>query len=169
MPVSVWESIASTPWWVYAFYGVILYFCLKARHPSRVNLKQLLVLPLYLLTLTAICAAFSMHPTLMQISAGAAASTVGAALGWVQFARTAPGVDPINRTLTVPGSNIPLLGLFAFTLAKFSFHLSFNLDLATLNTGIYNMPLFALYGFITGLNIGRYAFAHQTMKRAAAL
>lgn len=168
MPVSVWESIASTPWWVYALYGVIIYFCLKARHPSRVNLKQLLILPLYLLTLTAFCAAVSMHPTLKQISAGALASTIGAAFGWMQFARTAPGVDPINRRLTVPGSNIPLLLLIAATIAKFAFHVSFNLNLELLNTGIYNTPLFALYGFITGLNIGRYAFAHQAIKRAAA-
>lgn len=168
MPVSIWESIASTPWWAYALYGVIVYFCLKARHPSRVSLNQLLILPLYLLTLTAICAAFSMHPNVWQISAGAAASAMGAALGFAQFARSAPAADPLTRTLTVPGSNTALLILIIATLAKFAFHFSFSLDLQRLNSGFYNTPLFTLYGFVTGLNIGRYLFARQAIKHATA-
>lgn len=168
MPVSIWESIANTPWWVYVLYALVFFLCLKARHPTHTSLKQLIFFPLYFLSLAVLCAAYSMHPTLTQVGAGALACSLSAILGWIQFARLPLIFNAKQGTITLPGSRAPLLFLMAATLAKFGLGLSLPSNYQLLNSGAYNTPLFTLYGTVLGLSLGRFAYARQAFKHANA-
>lgn len=168
MPVSIWESIASTAWWAFMLYLAVVAACWQARKPSTLSLNKLIFFPLYSFTLAAICAAISMHPTPWQITATSAALFLGTAAGWAQSHWLGTTIHPETRSIAVKGSYLPMLFLIAATLAKFHFGFSLQLDPKFLASGIYNLPLFTLFGFFTGLSIGRYCFARQALKRANA-
>lgn len=168
MPVSIWESIASTSWWAFVLYLVVVAACWQARKPSKISLNKLIFLPLYSFTLAAICAAISMHPTPWQITATGAALFLGASAGWAQSHWLGTTIDLATRSVAVKGSYLPILCLIAATLAKLAFGFSLQFDPKFIASGVYNLPLFTLFGFFTGLSIGRYGFARQALKRASA-
>ncbi|HEU5281322.1 MAG TPA: hypothetical protein VFU82_05040 [Gammaproteobacteria bacterium] len=168
MPVSIWESVASTSWWVFVLYTMVIAACWQARYPSKISLNMLIFLPLYSFTLAAICAAISMNPTPWQVAATSAALGLGTALGWAQSRWLGTAIDLETRSIALKGSNLPILCLAAATLAKLTFGFSLQLDPKLLASGIYNLPLFTLFGFFTGLSIGRYCFARQALKHANA-
>lgn len=168
MPTSIWESIASTSWWAFVLYIAVVAACWQARHPSNISLTKLIFLPIYTFTLAAICAAISMHPTPLQVSAASAALFLGSAAGWAQSYWLGCQVDITTKTIALKGSYAPFLILILATLAKLTFGFSLALNPEFMMTGVYNMPLFTIFGFFTGLSIGRYCFARQAIKRASA-
>lgn len=168
MPVSIWESIASTSWWAFVLYLAVVAACWQARKPSNISLNKLIFFPLYSFTLAAICAAISMHPTPWQITATSAALFLGTATGWVQSLWLGSTIDVATKSVAIKGSYLPILFLIAATFAKLAFGFSLQLDPKLLASGNYNLPLFTLFGFFTGLSIGRYYFARQALKRASA-
>lgn len=168
MPTSIWESIAGTSWWAFVLYVAVVAACWQARHPSNISLTKLIFLPIYSFTLAAICAVISMHPTPLQVSATSAALFLGSAAGWAQSYWLGCQVDPSTKTIALKGSYAPILLLIAATLAKLGFGFSLSLNPQIIASGIYNLPLFSLFGFFTGLSIGRYCFARQALHRANA-
>lgn len=168
MPVSIWESVASTSWWAFVLYIAVVAACWQARKPSKISLNKLIFLPLYTFTLAAICAAISMHPTPWQITATSAALCLGTSVGFAQSRWLGTTIDLETRSVAVKGSYLPILCLIAATLAKLGFGFSLPLDPQFLASGLYNLPLFTLFGFFTGLSIGRYCFARLALKRANA-
>lgn len=170
MPTNPWETIASTPWWVFLVIGLIFRVSFQARHPRTVPIYQLLMIPLYLVFLATLLAIFTMHPHADQYFVGLGGLSLGIALGWLQFARLSPSIDLATRQIRLPGSNWPLVLVVTFFAAKliigFPLFPSLGTDSTLITRGQLNNPILALYGMMAGLALGRYFFAKYALNRA---
>ena len=103
--------------------------------------------------------------TLFNISGCIAAIILGSILGWLHFSVIKIKVVRYHRQIRLPGS----WGLLIIIVALFFSMIYFNIDIISFSQQIttprFAFPLLLLYGFLTGLFIGRFCYARRSLKR----
>jgi hypothetical protein len=154
--MSLAAIIQGTPIWVWVLLVVLLSRGLKALHSGTAPLSRLAIVPI-------VFAAWGIAHLVSEPLAGwfaaiawVAGSLVGIAGGVFIASRTRFIVDPIGRTVMLPGSMLPLLLIIAIFATKFwlGFETSTATDAASL--GIYVLIGAAVSGVVAGVFGGRF-------------
>ncbi len=104
MTTSIWDIIAGTPWWVFALLAYLVRIGYEASKPSFVDFKKLLLLPAFLITLSAAGIYTIARGAPIDLLATLAAMMVGAPLGWLHYKILKIKAVPNKKQLYMPGT-----------------------------------------------------------------
>lgn len=110
--------ISQIPTWVFAVFGVLLYFGIRQSRPRLVapNTATLVALAMFGLSLYGVVAAFGAH--LAPLLAWALGISLSASLG--RRVVGPHGLERVSTSIQVPGSWVPLGLMLAIFAAKFT-------------------------------------------------
>jgi hypothetical protein len=124
MEITFWEQIASIPWWIYAFFTLVIYLQCQSLKMRTFSLKSVAISSIGLVCLGVFL--FSLHTMLKPFIASkesyfyfSLATIVGILVGTLQFFAMRPKFLPETNQIQIPPSwlnFIASLGLFAGTI-----------------------------------------------------
>lgn len=163
---SIWEVIAETPWW---FYLLFIYLLNIARLLSRTRImpiKNLIIFPAIFFALSLIGIFFMIKLNVQNILIYFEMLLLGSFLGWLHFRLQKIKALKNEAKLVIPGS----WTLAVIVIILFATRFYFRYELLQINPDILRQPEYAsyfmlFYGLITGLFLGRLAFAIHCYKR----
>ncbi len=169
IPHSVWEGIASTSFWFYYFFLVLVYFGVQTRRPRVQRVINPVILPVVFFFLSGVC--FFLLPTINPYLAlgWLGLLSFGIALGWLQAALFRVKPLPDHRHVYVAGSNRFLIFLAFFAIGWLIYlgmgaRLRPLLDPQLILSESYLSYIVLAYGLATGLVIGRSLRLIYTLK-----
>jgi hypothetical protein len=156
MSHAFWQSVAQIPWWIYAFFVIIIRMGFYAKR----NTLNLAINKLIAITLLFFISSFillylgNISFTLVHMALWGAATVAGCLLGWLQYQFLLKvKADKKNNTLQVKGSwSILIVGLAIFAVKWFD---QFNLNPTS---------LLLIFGLLGGLLIGRLGYGFYCLK-----
>lgn len=164
---SIWQAIASTPWWVAILFIYAACIGYRATKPYEIPLRNLMLSACLLSGLTAIALSTHIPPTPANLGVWANMMLFGAGISWLHLRIKQVKISPDGKRLEMPGSwNIFLIMIVILVIKYymgFQFSLSFNPDL--LKSPKIAFTLMALYGLFTGSFLGRIAYARHAAKQ----
>jgi hypothetical protein len=160
--------IHGTPTWVWVLLVVLVSRGIKAMKGGTAPLSKLAIVPL-------IFAGWGIAHLATQTLAGwhaafvwLIAAAVGTGIGMLIASRTRFTVDPIEKSVTLPGSIVPLVLILATFAAKFWI----GFEMATLahpaSLALYVLIDASVSGMVAGIFGGRFLTYLRTMKNASA-
>ncbi|KXV15407.1 hypothetical protein CR51_03510 [Caballeronia megalochromosomata] len=155
--------IQGTPTWVWVLLAFLLYRGIKATQASTTPLSKLAIIPLVFAGMGISHLISSPLAGWAAVAAWILALGVGFMGGVFNASRNRFIVDPIARTVMLPGSMLPLLLIAATFIAKFwlGFELATVTDLSSLAT--YVVIDAAVSGVVAGMFAGRFFTYWKTM------
>ena len=159
---NIWQMLSNTPWWVYVVFIVLLQIGFAARKPRIVPFKRLIILPLIFLILSLVGLWEHEQFTLHNVFLWLIAMLPGIFLGWMQF--HALRIKAIKNTheLYIPGSWL-ILGIVLLVFA-IKYYIGYHEDIDARFIEHAARWMLLLYGFFTGLFIGRLSYALRCIK-----
>jgi hypothetical protein len=168
MSPTIWNTIASTAWWVFLLYGALFIYLIKvglaASQAQVISFKQLFTMPIISLIFSIICLLISIPITLSFFAYWISALGLGLLLGWLQFRLLRVKAVSGQRQFYLPGSWRLLLLFIVLIALKFYYAISFDLQWLLLLKTQYVRELFMLSGLATGMLIGRISYALRCLK-----
>jgi hypothetical protein len=163
------DIVHGTPTWVWILLIFLLIRGAKAMHANTAPLSRLAIIPLIF---AGMGIAHLLHSPLAGWSDGImwiAGLLAGIAAGIFQASRTRFIVDPVARTVMLPGSLVPLMLILATFAVKFwlGFEMATTLDMASLAT--YTLIGAAVSGVIAGMFAGRWLTYWKAIAASPAL
>ena len=163
---SIWQSIASTPWWAYVLFGYFAFLCYRATKPQVVMVRKVLVMPT-LITLASMAGMyFLVKPTAVKLGYWAVMFVLGSGLGWLHFSIKKIKAIEGGTRLVIPGS-LGLTAVFIIAItAKYYFGYPLSLDADFIQAPQQSLSLVILYGLSLGLFFGRMLYILHIAKSA---
>lgn len=167
MNASIWQTIAETSFWVYILYAMIIY--IGYQHSKQ---RAIPTLVLWTSMIAFTCASiigmsFFVKFSIVNIAWWGGLFLLGASFGWLHYYRLQVQHLADEEKLLIPGSWITMTAISGVMAAKYYFGPEISMDPDILKTGAYSPLLMALYGFITGLYIGRILYARRIIRQTA--
>jgi hypothetical protein len=161
---SIWQTIASTSWWVLALFFYLMYVSYAATKPKSIPVRSFyLTPPLFIMgTIAGMITLLQTNAT--NLACWAVMLVMGYGLGWLQFNIMKVKANEDGKLLLIPGTK----SMFFFVLLGFAlkiylgYEISFNLDL--FKTPSYSLAIMIMYGLFTGLLLGRMMYAKRAAK-----
>ena len=162
---SIWQAIANIPWWIYATFIYLIRLGLLASKPRVVPIQNLFILPSFFVLLSLVCIYTSKELSFFTLSIWLSTLLLGALLGWFQFRMFKIKAIKEEAKLYLPGTWSLLILILISIALKFYFINSAN----TFDAHVLTQPkfagwLFSLYGFFTGLFLGRFFYSWRCLK-----
>ncbi len=164
MHESIWQTIAYTPWWMIVLFGYLAHASYLATKPSALPIRKLIFLPVFFFVASLLGMFILVKPNTANLACWAVMLLLGTGLGWLQFRVSNIKASKEDRTLHIPGTWSALILLIAAISAKYYFGFQLNLSPELFQTTPYANALMGLYGFVTGLFIGRSYYAVHAAK-----
>lgn len=164
MTNSVWEIAANTPWWVYLLFIYLVRMGFLARKPRTVPVRMLFILPSILIVFSI----FSLYH-IVQLNAAnlliwLGAIFLGIGIGWLQYYSLRIKAVRNEEKLYVPGTWGLLIIVLVIFAIKFYFGYELTIDPSLFLQAKYSFWLLSVYGFFTGLFLGRLIYALRCIK-----
>jgi hypothetical protein len=142
------QSIASAPWWGLPLFLYLMHMAYRANRPREVYVRALLLAPMLFILMSFIGMTYFIKVTPMNIKVWADMLLLGLGLGWLHFSAI--------KVMAISGQK------------KFALKWHFGLT-GWINPRMFDSPKVALYlmgvyGFFSGLFLGRAAYALRSMK-----
>lgn len=163
MTISIWEKIAETPWWIYVLYISLIYIGFLGTKARIIPIKQLFILPGMFLILS-FCSMYLMHLTLFALMCWIATIVLGMGLGWLQFRIFKIKAVKDEAKLYVPGTWSLLVIILIIFATKYYYGYELETNPQQLLSPKFAAILALIYGFFTGLSIGRASYAMRCLK-----
>jgi hypothetical protein len=112
--------LAHTPIWVFPLIGLVLWLGVINLRRREVPLRSLLAFPLILLSLSIGNFIGTSAPAKLALVDWLGCTAAGTLIGWRITPRPV-AVDLVRRTLTLPGSAVPLLVIATIVVLRYSF------------------------------------------------
>jgi hypothetical protein len=157
-----WQVLGNTPWWVYVVFVFLIYVGINARKPRILPVRQLVTLPSIFLVLSFIGLYEHEQLSSHNIFLWLIAMLPGIFLGWLQFHALRIKAIKNTNTLYVPGSWL-ILGI-VMLIFIIKYYIGYREDTDTHFIEHAARWMLLLYGFFTGLFIGRLAYAVRCIK-----
>lgn len=165
MPDTIWQSIASTPWWAFIFAAFVIRNCYLATKPRYLTLKQLYLLPTMFVCLSSMCmGAMMSNITMPVIAVWANFILLGTGIGYLQFNYRRIEALPHLNALRMPGTMVPGLMLIIGLLLKYYFGFKVNINLLALVQPKYLTFMLAGYGLVSGIFLGHLGYALRMLR-----
>lgn len=167
MSTSIWETIAETPWWVFALFFYLMYAAIVATRPSVVQIKTFVIFPIVFVCLTMVNIIFIKQIHFTQICFWIATFSIGSLLGWLQLNFIKIKLLKDENKLQIPGSWSLLIILLVLLTMKyyFGYQITFTTDM--LRDPFYQNILISIYGIATGIFVGRWIYVRRLVARSA--
>jgi len=164
MNISIWETIASTPWWVYLVFGMLIRAGWLATKPNVITLRNLYFYPIMLFAFSVVAVFATMTVNATMIMLWLMAAFLGSGLGWLQFRMQKIVAIKNEKKLHIPGTwSLLIIILVLFTLKHyFNFQLSINTE-SIQQPNVMASVIF-LYGLFTGIFAGRLIYAVRCVR-----
>lgn len=148
--------VHGTPVWVWLLLAYLVSRGVKAMKGGTTPLSKLAIIPLIFAGFGLVHLAHNPHASLFAVSAWIVGIFAGIAAGVFNATRTRFSVDMVARTVTLPGSVVPLLLILAIFAAKFwlGFEMATVMDKALLGT--YASIGALVSGVVAGMFAGRF-------------
>jgi hypothetical protein len=148
--------IQGTPTWVWALLAFLVYRGVKALQTSTAPLSKLAIVPLIFAGLGIAHLVSDPLVGWITVLAWLIGASAGLAGGMLTAQRTRFIVDPVTRTVMLPGSAVPLLLIAAIFIAKFwlGFEMATVIDTASL--AHYVLIDAVISGLVAGMFGGRF-------------
>jgi hypothetical protein len=160
--------IQGTPTWVWVLLAFLLYRGIKAMQASTTPLSKLAIIPLVFAGMGIAHLISSPLTGVAAVAAWILALAAGVIAGVFNASRSRFIVDPIARTVMLPGSIVPLLLIATTFIAKFwlGFEMATATNLSALAT--YGVIDAAVSGVVAGMFAGRFFTYWKTMHALGA-
>lgn len=159
MSNTFWQTLASTPWWVYALFIYFMQISWIATKPRIIPIRSLLILPSIFITLSIISLAYLLQMDASTLFLWSSAMTIGIPLGWMQFYLQKIKAIKNEAKLYIPGT-WSLFFIFALLFfVKYYYRYEFAIDPLTIATSPYAPYIVLFYGVCTGLFIGKLIYS----------
>jgi hypothetical protein len=159
-PQAIASIARNTPVWVWGLLAALVALGLTQARDRSASLARIALTPIAMTalslwgTVSAFGASPQFGPVLLAWSASAAASLAAVA----PFAPPAgTRYDPASRIFQLPGSWIPLLLILGVFLTKYVVGVELAMQPALARDGAYTLAVATIYGFFSGLFVGRTA------------
>lgn len=164
MNESIWQMIAETPWWKYVFAAYLVSIAYQAAKPHIITLRSLQYGVVSLVALSLICITKFIHINADTLSHWLVMFLLGGGLGWLQFSRYRLQAIAGEKKLLIPGSRFLFFIIPAAVFLKYYFDVPLSFDVSTLPSANLTILLMSLFGFSTGLFLGRLSYAAHVVK-----
>ena len=161
---NIWQIIANTPWWIAPLFCYLMYLGYLANKPRTLSYASLLRAPLIFTAFTIVAMFTYLNHTPLNILIWLATLIIGTIMGWLNFKLTKVKAIKDERKLALPGTWMLWIFSIGIFTAKFYYHYDFMLDLETVKQPHFQYALCTLYGFFTGLFIGKIIYARHALK-----
>lgn len=161
---SIWQSIASTPWWYAVIFIWAAYVSRLSTKPSTIPLIRFYTATLFFLLVAAIAIFSLLHPTLAHYAVFAVMAVLGGGLGWLRFSMLSVRAIPDKNMLTLPGTWTLALTFIVSFIAIFFFGWTPQFNASYFHSHAFNLHAMMMYGFLSGFFIGRTAHASHIAK-----
>jgi uncharacterized protein DUF6622 len=163
------EILLRTPPWVFALFFVLLGFGLHQSRPRVVPLARAMALPLAMIVLSAYGVVSAFGWSLAGASAWAAA--VAVAVYANRFLRYPRGVrfEPATRSLSVPGSWVPLSLMMAIFFTKYAVGVTLARTPGVSTAAAFVVPVSAAYGLLSGFFLAGALSIWRTGRKGTVL
>lgn len=162
---SLWQTLADTSWWYYAFFIYLMQISWLATKPRKTSLRNIFLIPVIFLVTAISGVIFILHPNLNDIAMALGACCAGFPIGWLHFRLIRIKAIKDENKLHIPGTWSMFIIIFLLLTAKYYYGWTFGMDINAVKFGAYNRELMILYGLVTGLMMGRLYYSVRCMKR----
>jgi hypothetical protein len=158
------QSIASAPWWGLPLFLYLMHMAYRANRPREVYVRALLLAPMLFILMSFIGMTYFIKVTPMNIKVWADMLLLGLGLGWLHFSAIKVMAISGQKKLQMPGTWLIMILVPVVFALKWHFGLT-----GWINPRMFDSPKVALYlmgvyGFFSGLFLGRAAYALRSMK-----
>jgi hypothetical protein len=169
MSNSIWQIIASTPWWVFVIFFYLLRMGYLATKPRVITLSAMLMFPLLLAMGSFTTIFYYLSFTLDHILIWVAGFLLGIGLGYIHYRFLNIKAISNTQSLYITGSwSLLLIILLIFGIKYyFGYEIAINPNLFAQKE--YAFSLLALYGMLTGFFAGRLSYAANCLKNGPFL
>jgi hypothetical protein len=165
MKETIWQTIASTPWWMFLFSAYFIWVCYNATKPRIVTIRQLTVMPLFIISLSVMSMCAMMKTvSYFHYALWLGMFLLGTGLGYLHFLMLNIKAIKSLNSVYLPGTWAPLFIILSLFISKSYFGYQFTFDPQTLVDPEYAILIILAYGLFTGLFIGRLGYALRCMK-----
>ena len=164
MTRSVWEMIASTPWWMFLLFGYLIYIGFLATKPSIVSTKKLFVMPTIATLFATAALIYIIQWHKADILILGFSIVCGFMFGWLQLYLTNIKAIKNEPALYLPGSWTLMIFIIFLLIAKFYFGEKLNLYYQIFLNSQFSALLILFYGLSIGLFIGRFLIIMRRIK-----
>ena len=163
---SIWQTIAETPWWKFAFVAYLIYLVYMTTKPRIITLRSLQygVFSLTALSVIALATVTVTHINPEAFSRCLVMFLLGSGLGWLQFSRYRLQAIAGEKKLLVPGSRTLVFIIPSIIFIKYYFNFQISLDASSMPIEKLTVLLMTLAGLSCGLFIGRLFYATHVVK-----
>jgi hypothetical protein len=121
MVETITQALKGTPWWAFVLFAYLIAVGVRARKPSVVTLKRLIILPI-IFTAMSLNALISLHGLHLSILiAWLVCFLGGGGFGWAMVQRLYVKVDHEQRAIHLPGSWSTLILILVVFATKYFF------------------------------------------------
>jgi hypothetical protein len=164
MSYPMWEAIAETPWWMYAFFLWLLFLAYDSTQARIVPLKLSVISSLVFAISPVLAIMFFIHFTLKTILILSGTILVGSVLGWIQFYLQKIKILKNKAAFYYPGSWSLFVLIFLGLAAKWYFGFNIYASLRMNMLSQYTIPVAIFASLILGLAIGRTSYLLKRVK-----
>jgi fucose 4-O-acetylase-like acetyltransferase len=152
---SLWDTLLSTPWWVYVLFIYLVLIGIKSSKTRVVSLRKLFFVPAIFLVLSAHTLLTTFNITPITVGAWALALAIGVVLGFLQIARLNVAVDRAHKLVKVPGSWTTLVIILIIFFSKYYFGYALAVHPDYTNNTHFELTMLAISGLFSGALVGR--------------
>lgn len=156
MQQSIWQHIATTPWWFFALFIYLFSLSFKFTKPYSVDIRRITLLPMLPLLLGMVFLMYFLPSTKTNIHLWFNGLMLGIGAGFLHFRLVKPQYS--DHQLRFPGNWLAPIFLGCLLSAKLYFGFALMPSLSLLTNPWFAMIVFFVYGLGTGLYIGRYYY-----------
>lgn len=160
------QFLINTPFWVWVLLVYLIIRGIKARKPASTTLMKIAMLPILftLISLYDLFAIYSFNATTTIL--WGVGILFGSYAGWYMIPGNKISIDKNNNTILRP-ADYTLLPLIILTfIIKYSLGVIDFLSPELLNTSFYKPTFLILYGFFTGIFIGKFSKYYSVWRSA---
>lgn len=158
------ETIASTPWWFYVLVVLVVKLAFIATKPRLVEIKKLFVMPIVFISISILIFAYTYKINPTTIGIWLSTLMAGTLLGFLHFRFLKIKAVKEKAALYFPGSKSLFVLILVLFAARYYFNTHLNIDPQTLLQPATLARLIPLYGFFTGVFIGKAWYALRCVK-----
>lgn len=116
---NILNVLQSTPWWVFALFALLMWLGFQALRPRALPIWRLLIVPAVFIGWGVTSLALQAVSTPMLIVGWSVAAVIGAAIGWTTTRLEGVRIDRARRSVSLPGSPLPLIRILLIFAAKY--------------------------------------------------
>jgi hypothetical protein len=161
---SIWQMIASTPWWAFVLFAYLLYVGYLASKPSTLPLRNLMFASVVFVTISIVAMIALVKPNTADLACWATMLLLGTGTSWLHYRLLKIKAIKDQKQLQMPGTyNVIILVLATFT-AKYYYGYNINFRPDMFQDPSYALAIMSFYGFFTGAMVGRIYYTMHTIK-----